>query len=43
MQERPRIAAAVVGVSANLPDAPNARAFWDNLVEEYETVAVPGE
>ncbi|HSR26009.1 MAG TPA: polyketide synthase, partial [Candidatus Eisenbacteria bacterium] len=31
MQQQPRIAVAVVGVSAILPDAPNARAFWENL------------
>jgi acyl transferase domain-containing protein/acyl carrier protein len=32
MSERPNIAIAVVGISAILPDAPNAGAFWDNLV-----------
>ncbi len=31
MREQPRTAIAVVGLSAILPDAPNARAFWDNL------------
>lgn len=32
MENDPRIAIAVVGVSAILPDAPNADVFWKNLV-----------
>src|SRR5262249_23054760 len=31
MHEQPRIAIAVVGVSAILPDAPDVQAFWANL------------
>ena len=31
MQEQPGIAIAVVGLSAILPDAPDARAFWENV------------
>ncbi len=31
--DRPGIAVAVVGVSAILPDAPDAKTFWQNLVE----------
>jgi acyl transferase domain-containing protein/acyl carrier protein len=31
MKEEPRTAIAVVGLSAILPDAPNAGAFWDNV------------
>jgi len=31
MTETPRIAVAVVGVGAILPDAPDAVRFWDNV------------
>ncbi|HET9782239.1 MAG TPA: beta-ketoacyl synthase N-terminal-like domain-containing protein, partial [Candidatus Dormibacteraeota bacterium] len=33
MSEEPRVAIAVVGLSAILPDAPNVDAFWSNLVK----------